>query len=52
MPKKGKSKESIGITIDKELLKKLDAFCKENFNTKRSGVIEQAVEKFIEENGK
>ncbi len=52
MPKKGKSKQSIGITIDKEILKKLDNFCKKNFNAKRSGVIEQATKKFLEENSK
>lgn len=52
MPKKGISKESIGITIDKKLLKQLDVFCKNNFNTKRSAVIEQAVKKFLKDNGK
>ncbi len=52
MPKKGISKESISITLDKGLLKKLDIFCKKNFNAKKSAVIEQAVEKFLKDNGK
>lgn len=52
MPKKGVSKESIGITIDKGILKQLDEFCKKNYNTKRSVIIEEAVKKFLEENAK
>ena len=48
MPKRGVSKESVGITIDKEILKKLDAFCKANHNAKRSVIIEEAVKNYLE----
>jgi len=44
-------KEKITISIDKEILRELDEFCSktEPVKTKRSPLIEKAIEKFLEE---
>ncbi len=49
MPKRGATKLQISITIDQELAKKLDDFCKKNHGAKRSTIIEEALKKFLEE---
>ena len=50
MPKKSSSKRvGISISLDESLAKKLNDFCKQNFNAERSAVIEEALRKFLEE---
>ena len=51
MPReKGENKKiGISVSIDEELLKELDDFCKKNYNAERSTVIEDAVRKFLDE---
>ncbi len=53
MPKKRDGKRvGISITLEENMLIRLDEFCKANFNAERSAVIENALKKFLEEKSK
>ncbi|GEM_PF-3009286 len=50
MPKKSTSKRiGLSISLDENLAKRLNDFCRQNFNAERSAVIEEALKKFLEE---
>lgn len=47
---KGEDKKmGISVSIEKELLKELDDFCRENYNAERSAVVEESIRKFLNE---
>lgn len=50
MPKAASPRRvGISISLDEGLAKRLNDFCRQNFNAERSAVIEKALRKFLEE---
>jgi metal-responsive CopG/Arc/MetJ family transcriptional regulator len=50
MPRRnGKKRVGISVSLEEEILNKLDAFCEQNYNAERSAVIENAIKKFLGE---
>jgi len=49
MPKRSETKKvPLSVTISEDVSKKLNDFCKENFDAPKSSVVEKALKKFLE----